>query len=223
MDDTTQLSALIEQAPGLKSLELLFYGDGTDNYDWENPDIGEVLNESQFQNLSTLKLDFVTCNQTDLRRILEKLEDTLRSLNLGGVCFKIRPDDDADDSGSWLGFFTFLHQSMALTKMEFNNRLSSYAPENEVYEEWDLWRCFCGHPDLNHDICLKHQIEQYIVSGSPYPFTPRKVEERLEIGLDDNTEFQYDKDTLPWAFDPDPSFVLVRYRSVDVDMGIFDK
>jgi len=175
---TSTLFGMISRSPSIQSLRLSFTQLDVKNSRL-NVQIPTVINKARYwEHLRELSLQAVMTTEDYLRDILSKHANTLRSLELSNIDFA-NPSGENSPQGSWINFFEFLNQSMALEHARFEGTFSngydeawsSFSHPDDSLETVDLPHNYKRDPQLRHPPdCLKYRIERFVTREGPFPF-----------------------------------------------------
>jgi hypothetical protein len=207
--ETSNLKLLLTNVPMLQSLRLYFTVI-TNEYPYIQgyfPLDDIVFRSCHWKRLKSLSLQGFATTESELRNFLLRHTNTLCSLELGNALLCRSEGEKGGNPGSWIGFFHFLNENMALREVNFRQKLS-----NGVDEAWyspntdsDHHRIGCSYRwinDSNPFDCLRYRIERFITLGEPCPFEP------LPEDADLTPYFG-----LPWMFTADMSW---EFRARDL-------
>ncbi|KAJ6779699.1 hypothetical protein PWT90_07310 [Aphanocladium album] len=203
-DETTELSAMISHCLSLENLCLSF-----ENFSFEDPTavihLPDIISDSaQLDCLGTLSLTAVNTTESGLRKLMQRLSKSLRSLELSTIAFGEASPADVHGKGSWILFITFLAEKMLLDHVRFSGSLTNGWDEAWVMQDaGDVEIGLDGmeQPRTFAEDCLKHQIERYVTRRGPTPF----------VAKTENDDYDYDYgcyslDKLPWKINLDDSW-----------------
>lgn len=201
---TTSLADMVANLPSLLSLRLSF-----DYLSFENPyasiNLSQIVDSTlTWQYLSKLSLQAVVTTEEFIRDLLSRHANTLRSLELSNIRFKVTTASrKREKQGYWVRFILFLGQDMSLTHIKFNGAFSNSWDEGWTTSDADDRRHHrqVGIPTEWPTDCLKYRIERYITKGAECPFRPRTENDSGDCW--DGPSYR-----LPWVFQEDDSWTF---------------
>lgn len=205
-DETGQLSSMITHASSLQNLRLSF-GD----FSFDNPSAvihlpNVISDRAELGCLRVLSLTAVKTTEGGLRKLMQRLSETLESLELSTIELEQASPPDEHGRGSWILFMRFLAEQMKLSRARFGGSLSNGWTEAWVTRDAgdvDIGMDGTDSPKPFAEDCLKYQIERYVTRRGPTPFT-----EKTETETEEGDYGCYSLNKLHWKLSLDDSWVF---------------
>lgn len=167
------LGCILHAAPGLKSLSLAF-----NNYTTPRSKFvlffDEMLGQFAFEQLEDLRLEGVSCDESDLHDFLARHGATLRRLRLGGRGLA-KPYEPSIGGvhlcrGRFRSLFAALRPRLvALERLHMHGDFECGVPDTSSHEKY----CFHADTDKSWSCASRHDdsaaFERYLLHGGKYP------------------------------------------------------
>jgi hypothetical protein len=125
-------------------------------------------NSLYWKNIHALHIGGITLYPADLRNLLQRHSNTLRSLELSDITFTFLEEaPPQEEQAQWILMIEYLEENLSLESMKFEGRF--------VYADIEAWNTFGQgmHYQIGprQDECLVSRIERFIEHRGPCPFT----------------------------------------------------